>query len=137
MPTQIAEAQIAALFAQSISYGLYLITSGLTAHYLLRTVGANSRWRKPDEIRWFFVAIASALFVNASFNISLTLVRVLDAFVHYNGPPAEYFGQVSSWINVTKVRRRSGDIAFSTLIHTPDGKSSVPSLDWRHRMGTF
>lgn len=100
----IASAQLATLFAQSVCYGLYVVTVGFTIRYLLRTVSSPTRWRRPDEIRWFFVIIAVALFVNCTFNMALTFVRVIGAFVDFDGEAGDYFSQVSSWINVVKVR---------------------------------
>ena len=95
----IAAAQLSALFMQSISFGIHIVTFGTCVYAWFcrsgRNVGASSRW----------MPIAIAFFVVGACDVSFNFYHNLVAFTHHKDPggaDAE-FKHASSWVNVMRV----------------------------------
>ncbi|KAI0027984.1 hypothetical protein K488DRAFT_35307, partial [Vararia minispora EC-137] len=97
------EAQIVALFVESVLYGVFLVTFGMTVRTLLFSRGDSSTVRSGGQ-HYFFVVVAFAFFVVATFDEAMVLRHVLDAFIYYKGPggPNGEFSMISYWVNVMK-----------------------------------
>ena len=100
------EAEIVAMFAGCVSYGIYLVTFGMCIHALFW--GPTGR---KERYNWSLVAVAAGMFIFATLDIAFALRHNLDAFIFYQGPggPTAEFEDISDWVNVMKVRfdRRS------------------------------
>ena len=83
MSLSLAEAQLANLFAESICYGIYLVTVGFAIPVLLRI---GDRWKTKEEIKWFVFLAATALWVNSTFNLTIAIYRALRVYVHSPDP---------------------------------------------------
>ncbi|KAI0026659.1 hypothetical protein K488DRAFT_65467 [Vararia minispora EC-137] len=97
------EAQIVALFVESVLYGVFLVTFGMTIRVLLFNRADSSIIRSGRQY-YFFLAVAFAFLVVATFDEAMVLRHVLDAFVYYKGPggPIGEFLIISYWVNVMK-----------------------------------
>ncbi|KIP07585.1 hypothetical protein PHLGIDRAFT_412673 [Phlebiopsis gigantea 11061_1 CR5-6] len=92
------EAQIVALFMESVFYGLYLVTFGMCMYVMLVKGRSSARQRA------VFLAVALAMFAVASLDAVLLLIHVLDAFIWYRGPGGAIgeFDEISYWVNAMK-----------------------------------
>lgn len=94
------EAQIVALFMESIAYGIYLVTLGLCARRLFWDYQGLRR-----TVNWPMVVVAALMSVFATLDVALGLRHNLDAFIFYSGPGGAdgEFDDISNWVNVMKV----------------------------------
>ena len=97
------EAQLVALFMESIAYGVYLVTLGICVRVLLWGRVVGSRMRR--TINWPMVAVVALMAVFATLDVALGLRHNLEAFILYSGPggPDAEFDDISNWVNVMKV----------------------------------
>lgn len=99
----VTEAQLTALFLQSIFYGILLVTFGFSTRALFTYRG---RLKRSKEINWLVVVVTFISLCIASLDLSLVYYGNMRAFVFYQGKggPTAEFTRISSWINITKVR---------------------------------
>jgi len=92
------EAEIVALFVESIFYGIYLVSFGACIRALFSGAGIYSSLNKAMLV----VAILMAIF--GTLDLALGLRHALQAFIWYHGPGGAIaeFEKVSSWIQVTR-----------------------------------
>ncbi|KDR78312.1 hypothetical protein GALMADRAFT_138417 [Galerina marginata CBS 339.88] len=92
-------AQLVALFVEAICYGLYLDTFFRCVYILFRK---STGWKRRSEIQLGNLAVTIALFLFASANLSLGLVRAIQAFIYQEGMgPGGTFGK--RWVSIVKV----------------------------------
>ncbi|EPS95147.1 hypothetical protein FOMPIDRAFT_131222 [Fomitopsis schrenkii] len=99
MAFPIAEAQLTALFLQSIAYGIHVVTFAACIYAWLSRSRASS-----VSGRWLWMAVATALFIVGTIDVSFNFYHNLVAFIFYTGPggPTGEFESFSSWINVIR-----------------------------------
>lgn len=95
MPDRLRQdtAQIAGLFVESVLYGLFLDTFFRCLYVLVRS---NLGWKRRADISWGLVLVTFALFVSATVNITLGLLRIIQGFVLH-------IGLGVPWVNTMKV----------------------------------
>ncbi|KAJ3553789.1 hypothetical protein NM688_g3430 [Phlebia brevispora] len=93
------EAQIIALFMESIAYGAFLVSQGMCYHVLLYDQRGPRR-----TVNWAMFIITTVMAVFATFDVALGLRHNLEAFIFYAGPggPDGEFDDISNWVNVMK-----------------------------------
>ncbi|KZT01854.1 uncharacterized protein LAESUDRAFT_717201 [Laetiporus sulphureus 93-53] len=99
MTYPIAEAQLVALFMQSVTYGIHVVTFSLCMYTWYRRTGHSGA---PRCGPWMVVPVA--LFVLGTVDVSFNLYHNLIAFIFYTGPggaEAE-FKQLSNWVNAIR-----------------------------------
>jgi hypothetical protein len=100
----ITEAQIVALFLESVFWGFYLVTFVPCLHLLL----FKSSWelKRLSEINWPMLLVALGMCVFATLDVAIGLMHNIQAFVLYSGVGGalEEFSNISDWVNVVKVR---------------------------------
>jgi hypothetical protein len=99
----ITEAQIVALFMESVFWGIYLVTFFLSLRSLLFT--NNFERRRFSTINWPMVVVVFAMCSFATLDVAVGLLHNIQAFVLYKGAggAAEEFSNISDWVNITKV----------------------------------
>lgn len=102
-PLPVAESQLLAQFFESIFWGIYVITLGFCLTALLRT---QNRWKGLSEISKPMLIVTILMGCVATFDLCLTFVINLNAFVFYDGPggPKAAFDDTSGWLDVMGVR---------------------------------
>jgi hypothetical protein len=77
----IMEAQIVALFLESVFWGFYIITFVLC----LRSLLFKSSWdlKRRSEINWPMLLVALAMCVLGTLDVSISLIHNIKAFVLY------------------------------------------------------
>lgn len=100
MAFPIAEAQLTALFLQSIAYGIHVATFGACMYAWL----SRSRTSEASG-QWLWMAVAVALFLVGTIDACFNFYHNLVAFIFYTGPGGATgeFESFSSWINVIRV----------------------------------
>lgn len=96
----LAQAQLAALFMQSIVYGIHMVTfAACISSWFRRPSGSRS------SVRWMVVAVA--FFVIGTCDVSFNFYHNILAFIDYKGSGGANaeFQDASSWVNVMPVRR--------------------------------
>lgn len=94
-------AQLAALFVESVFYGVYLVTFG---HCLRAIFRSPSGWKQLDEIGFGLLFVALSLFCIGTTNIAFAFYRILDVQEHSHGTAASSFGYLGKpWVNIVKV----------------------------------
>ncbi|KAJ7903797.1 hypothetical protein B0H14DRAFT_3421976 [Mycena olivaceomarginata] len=98
----ITEAQIVALFMESVFWGIYLVTFFLSLRSLLFT--NNFERRRFSTINWPMVVVVFAMCSFATLDVAVGLLHNIQAFVLYKGAggAAEEFSNISDWVNITK-----------------------------------
>ena len=98
----IAPAQLAALFMQSISFGVHLVTFGACMYTWFCRSGSSGP-STHASLRWMVIAIA--FFVVGTCDVSFNFYHNLLAFVKYKGPGGANaeFSDASNWVNVIRV----------------------------------
>ncbi len=96
-----AEAQVVALFMESIAYGVYVVTLGIACRVLFFD---NQGMKK--RVNWSMVVVVALMAIFSTLDVSLGLRHNLDAFIFYKGPggPDAEFDNISYWVNVMKVK---------------------------------
>lgn len=94
----IAEAQLLALFMQSLTHGVHLVTFASCVRTQLRSSSA----RKP--MNWLWLSVAVSLFIVATIDLSFNLYHNIFAFVFFTGQggAAAVFDELSSWVEVVR-----------------------------------
>lgn len=97
---EVAEAQIVALFMESITYGMYLVTLVICARALFFDAQGIKR-----ILNWPMIVVMTLMAIFATLDVALGLRHNLEAFIYYSGPggPAAEFDNISYWVNVMKV----------------------------------
>jgi len=99
----VTEAQIVALFMESVFYGIYLVS----LFYCMRALLWSQVNRKmKNDINWPMLVVTLLLATFATLDVAFGLRHVLDAFIFYKGPggAATELEDISYWVNVMKVR---------------------------------
>ena len=106
------EAQIIALFMESVVYGIYLVTLAACVRALFWDTQGFKR-----NINWAMVVVTGTMAIFATLDLALGLRHNLDAFVFYKGPggPSAEFDDISYWVNVMKVRGLFASLALFRL----------------------
>lgn len=96
----VAEAQLTALFVQSTTYGVHVVTFATSMYTWFRrppTLRTSNRWP------WMIVSIA--LFVIGTIDVCFNFYHNLVAFIFFKGAGGanEAFDDLSNWINVMRV----------------------------------
>ncbi|KAF7328336.1 Ubiquitin carboxyl-terminal hydrolase [Mycena venus] len=108
----ITEAQIVALFLESVFWGFYLVTFVPCLHSIL----FKSSWelKQLSEINWSMLLVALGVCVFATLDIAIGLMHNIQAFALYAGAGGamEEFSNISDWVNVVK----TVDVVLQTLL---------------------
>lgn len=96
---EVAEAQIVALFMESITYGMYLVTLVICARALFFDAQGIKR-----ILNWPMIVVMTLMAIFATLDVALGLRHNLEAFIYYSGPggPEAEFDNISYWVNVMK-----------------------------------
>jgi len=94
------EAQIVALFMESVAYGVYMVTFAFAVRILFFT----KRFKWSSVNNWALASATLALAIFATLDVALGLRHCLDAFIFYQGPGGSNaeFADISYWVNVMK-----------------------------------
>ncbi|KAK7035831.1 hypothetical protein R3P38DRAFT_2909264 [Favolaschia claudopus] len=108
----ITEAQIVALFLESVFWGIYLVTFFLCIRSLLFDL--NLERRRLSDLNWPMLIVTLSMCVFATLDVAVGLLHNIQAFVQYNGPggAAEEFSHISDWVNIVK----TVDVVMQTLL---------------------
>ncbi|KAH9913020.1 uncharacterized protein B0H18DRAFT_218554 [Fomitopsis serialis] len=100
----IAEAQLAALFMQSIAYGMHAVTFAACIYTWFHQ-SYSSGGRMSGRWLWMFVAVA--FFVIGTCDVSFNFYHNVIAFIVYKGPGGAnaQFDQFSNWVNFMRIYR--------------------------------
>ena len=95
------EAQLVALFMQSVAYGAHVATFGACLSALLARLHDRSR----TPINWPIFVAAVLLFTIGTMDVSFNLYHNLQAFIFYSGAGGseEDFQRLGDWVNVMRV----------------------------------
>ncbi|KAJ7983269.1 hypothetical protein DFH06DRAFT_1081455 [Mycena polygramma] len=108
----ITEAQIVALFLESVFWGIYSITFVLC----LRSLLFKSSWepKRLTELNWPMLLVALGMCTFATLDVAIGLMHNIQAFALYDGPggASEKFSDISNWVNVVK----TVDVVIQTLL---------------------
>ncbi|KAJ7678566.1 hypothetical protein B0H14DRAFT_2552661 [Mycena olivaceomarginata] len=108
----ITEAQIVALFLESVFWGFYIVTFVLC----LRSLLFKSSWdlKRRSEINWPMLLVVLAMCVFTTLDVSIGLMHNIEAFTLYNGAGGaqEEFSNISDWVNIVK----TVDVVLQTLL---------------------
>lgn len=126
-----AQAQLAALFMQSIAYGVHMVTFAACMYsWFRRPSGSRS------SIRWMVVAVA--FFVIGTCDVSFNLYHNILAFIDYKGRGGanEEFQDASSWVNVLRVcRSKDLLIQLTDVVCMPERVVLPQCRAFRRRLG--
>ncbi|KAJ6482981.1 hypothetical protein C8R47DRAFT_1133449 [Mycena vitilis] len=94
-----AESQLITQFLESIFWGIYVVTFAFCLAALLRT---QNRWMRPAEVSKPMLVVTILMGCIATFDVCLTFLINLNAFVFYNGPggPKAAFDNTSGWMDI-------------------------------------
>lgn len=103
MSFSLAAAELIAPILGAMAYGIHLVTFGIAMRRLLTT--ESGRLKNRSEIRWIMVVVACVLLINATLDLVVAIITLVQAFVLYKGPGgAEHiFMHGDSWQAMTKV----------------------------------
>ncbi|KAH9915079.1 uncharacterized protein B0H18DRAFT_1042789 [Fomitopsis serialis] len=95
----ITEAQLVALFAESIAYGMHVVTFAICMYSWIHRSKASKSARS-----WPWMSIAIALLIVGTLDVSFNLYHNIIAFILYTGPggPKGEFEKLSNWVNVMR-----------------------------------
>ncbi|KAF8191516.1 hypothetical protein K438DRAFT_1830649 [Mycena galopus ATCC 62051] len=98
----ITEAQIVALFLESVFWGIYLVTFFLCLRSLL--FDSNLDWKRFANINWPMLIVTMIMSVFATLDVAVGLLHNIQAFIQYTGSggAAEEFSHISDWVNIVK-----------------------------------
>ncbi|KAF7335787.1 Carboxylic ester hydrolase [Mycena venus] len=105
----------AELIAQTLGcilFGVYLVTLGIAARLLLTM--ESGKLKRRSAINWTIVIVSIVIFVNATLNLVVSTIAIVQAFVLYTGPGgAEHvFMNGSGWQTIVK----SFTVPFQSLV---------------------
>ncbi|KZT66480.1 hypothetical protein DAEQUDRAFT_767947 [Daedalea quercina L-15889] len=97
----ISEAELVALFMESVAWGIQIVTFAQCVSALFGTAAGT---RGPRRVNRTLLVWAVALFVWGTLDISFSVYRNLTAFVYYTGPGGsdEVFDQISDYVTVLR-----------------------------------
>ncbi|KAJ7801188.1 hypothetical protein B0H14DRAFT_2615605 [Mycena olivaceomarginata] len=84
-------------FTDCMLYGIYIVTCGIAGRRLLTT--DSGRWKRRSEILWVMLVVSIFLFVNATLDVVVATITLLDAFVFAT---ANVLSHSSGWQTLTK-----------------------------------
>ncbi|TFK31708.1 hypothetical protein BDQ12DRAFT_94044 [Crucibulum laeve] len=90
----IAQARMAEVLVESITYGMYLVSFGYTVRTLLWT---SKRWRRLNEINYWMMLVSFVMFLNATIAVASIFCMSWRAFV----TPPEAGGGISSFADIS------------------------------------
>ncbi|EED78466.1 predicted protein [Postia placenta Mad-698-R] len=95
----IDEAQLVALFMQSVTYGVHVVTFTICMWKLVKKFRSGQ-----GSAHWPWTVIAIALFANGTVDVSFNLYHNLIAFIFYrgNGGAEEEFTASTTWLNLIR-----------------------------------
>ncbi|PCH39048.1 hypothetical protein WOLCODRAFT_141083 [Wolfiporia cocos MD-104 SS10] len=95
----VTEAQLVALFMQSVTYGIHVATFCICLLTLFQTSRANNR-----GFAWPWLVVAVVLFAIGTIDVIFNFYHNLIAFILYTGPggPSVPFGDISNWLSVMR-----------------------------------
>ncbi|KAF5376589.1 hypothetical protein D9757_009595 [Collybiopsis confluens] len=98
----ISEAQILGLFLSSVFWGIYLVTFFPCMRHLLWDAQGN--FRSVKSINWTMLIFALLLAFFATFDVALSLMHAIEAFILYTGPGGseERYTRLTDWVNIMK-----------------------------------
>lgn len=98
----ISEAQLVALFAEGVAYGMHAVTFAICMWTWVHRSKASRSARS-----WPWMSIAIALFLVGTLDVSFNLYHNIIAFCLYTGPGGAEgeFEMLSNWVNVLRVSR--------------------------------
>ncbi|KAH9841155.1 uncharacterized protein C8Q71DRAFT_890987 [Rhodofomes roseus] len=98
-PFPISEAELVALFMESVTWGIQIVTFTQCVWALFETAKGGPRRVNVTLLTW-----AIALFVWGTLDISFSVYRNLTAFIYYTGPGGsnEIFNQISDYATVLR-----------------------------------
>ncbi|KAF7326546.1 Ubiquitin carboxyl-terminal hydrolase [Mycena venus] len=108
----ITEAQIVALFLESVFWGFYLITFVPCLRLLL--FKSSLELKRLSEIKWPMLLVALGICVITTLDVAIGLMHSIQAFALYTGAGGapEEFSNISHWVNVVKTI----DVVLQTLL---------------------
>lgn len=124
----IAPAQLAALFMQSVAFGIHMVTFAVCM-YTWFCRSSNTGLSRHGSLRWMVIAIT--FFVIGTCDVSFNFYHNLLAFVKYKGPGGANaeFSDASNWVNVMRV---STSIVVSRCRSNLRCVSECLALYWRY-----
>ncbi|KZT06654.1 uncharacterized protein LAESUDRAFT_146943 [Laetiporus sulphureus 93-53] len=95
----IAEAELVAIFTESITYGIHIATFTMCMWTLLRR---SKDLERPVNVTLLLFSIT--LFVLGTLDIAFNFYRNLTAFIFYTGPggAGNVFDELSNWVNTSR-----------------------------------
>ena len=101
----IAPAQLTALFMQSVSFGMHMVTFAVCMYTWFCRSGRPGAGAHAS-IRWMVIAVA--FFIVGACDVSFNFYHNLLAFIEYKGPGGANaeFSDASNWVNVMRVSTR-------------------------------
>ncbi|PCH39074.1 hypothetical protein WOLCODRAFT_110525 [Wolfiporia cocos MD-104 SS10] len=142
----VSEAQLVALFIQSVTYGIHVATFFTCILALLQKLKANNR-----TFAWPWLIVAVVLYIIGTIDVIFNFYRNLTAFILYTGPGGSSvpFGNISNWLPVMRMYRTwiiygrkwpivapsmvlwsgaiSCAIVYTVYISTLDSTTSIPA----------
>ncbi|KAF8172915.1 hypothetical protein K438DRAFT_1611300 [Mycena galopus ATCC 62051] len=108
----LASAELVAHTFDGVMYGIYLVTLGIAGRSML--TAKSGEWKRRSEINWITVGVSVVLFVNATLNIVISTITLVEGFVLYEGPGGadQFFANGSGWQTLTK----SFTVPFQSLV---------------------
>lgn len=96
----IAEAELVALFMQSVAFGAHAVTFAICMHRWLR----RSKMPGLDTKSWPWVFVAVTLFIVGAMDVVFNLYDNLGALI-FRGPmdASSHFRMISEWVNIVRV----------------------------------
>lgn len=116
----ISEAQLVALFAEGVAYGMHAVTFTICMWTWVHRSKASRSARS-----WPWMSIAIALFIVGTLDVSFNLYHNIVAFCLYTGPGGAEgdFKKLNNWVNVLRVSRNATPIfyfhSFSSRAYGP------------------
>ena len=107
----LAEAQLVTLGMVSITYGIYLVSTGFCTYVLSRTEAGK-------RVRYHWqIAVVTVMFVLITMDVTLKFCQILEAFVWYKGTMTieEYVEDSWPWMATVEVR---ANLPPSTILLT-------------------
>ncbi|KAJ7029478.1 hypothetical protein C8F04DRAFT_1237045 [Mycena alexandri] len=112
MGLSLAAAELIAPILGATAYGIHLVTFGIAMQRLLTT--ESGRLKHRAEVRWIMVVVACVLLINATLDLVVAIITLVQAFVLYTGPGGaeQIFLHGDSWQAMTK----SFCVPFQSLV---------------------
>ena len=128
-------AQLVALFVESVTWGIQIVTFTQCVWALFATAKNNGGRRR---VNITLLAWAVALFIWGTLDISFAVYRNITAFVYYTGPGGSIviFSQISDYVTVLRVRHFSLRPLGAALIQVVECVELPRYLNGRHGSST-